>query len=668
MLQSAQSRRAAYPHAEVEAALQAGSKYLFQLQEDDFHWCQELESNPTVTAEYVFLCQALGRNLDRERAPLTSWLLGQQKADGSYGMAFNCPGDVSTTAEVYLALKILGADPQQEHMLRARAFVLEKGGMAQVRIFTRIFFAMFGLFDWRDVPALPAELIFMPPSCPVNIYSMASWARGTIVPLLIMGHHKPIYDLPQPADRSFTHELWLQGRPTRVPYLPTWKALFKEHGLSWTTFFSISDVLLKAYDKVHNKRLRQAALRRCAAWVLERQEAHGDWAGIFPPMLNNLLALPLQGYGVDSEPMRLGLEAMERFAWEDARGRRIQACVSPVWDSLLSLIGLRDACVDGADPRLQGAADWIAARQITERRGDWAVYRPGLAPGGWSFEYSNNWYPDVDDTAAVLLALLKQDPKRASSPTVLRAVEWILGMQNRDGGWGAFDADNDKTFLNDAPMTDMRALCDPSTADVTGRIVEALGLLAQTPDCVPAPLLARMRQACQVAVRLLGSMQETTGAWFGRWGVNYIYGTSNVLCGLSRVPDLASPLVCGRAVAWLRRVQNLDGGWGEGLDSYTDAARAAQGPSTASQTAWALMGLLAWAPATDQAIEKGVAWLVRNQAIDSTGTGTWIEPETTATGFPGHFYVRYDLYRHYFPMMALGRYAQAHGLKNLQVG
>ena len=667
MRQSAQRRRAANPHADVEAALQAGANYLFQLQKDDFHWCEELESNPTVTSEYVFLCVALGRDLDSERAPLERWLLGQQKADGSYGMAFNCPGDVSTTAEVYLALKMLGADPAREDMRRARAFVIEQGGMSKVRIFTRIFFAMFGLFDWQDVPALPAELIFMPPASPVNIYAMASWARGTIVPLLIMGHHKPVYDLPNQAPRSYANELWVEGKPVRVPYLPTWATLWRDHGVSWTSFFSAGDVLLKLYDKVHNKRIRAAALARCTQWILDRQEESGDWAGIFPPMLNNLLALPLQGYGLDSEPMKRGLEAMERFAWEDDRGRRIQCCVSPVWDTLLSLIGLCDAKMDTADQRLSGAADWIAERQITERLGDWAVYRPGLAPGGWSFEYSNDWYPDVDDTAAVVLSLIKQDRKRASTPAVHRAIEWILGMQNRDGGWGAFDADNDKLFLNDAPMTDMRALCDPSTADVTGRIVEAFGLLAETPEAIPAGLLARMQQASRLGIALINSLQEDTGAWFGRWGVNYIYGTSHVLCGLSRARTLASPAVCARGVEWLKRVQNADGGWGEGMDSYNDPSRAAQGPSTASQTAWAIMGLLAWAPADDVAIESGVGWLVRNQTSERGGAGTWIEPETTATGFPGHFYVRYDLYRHYFPMMALGRYAQAHGLEHLKV-
>ena len=651
----------------IQEAVRAGAEYLFELQQHDFHWCAELESAPMITAEYVYMCQALGLDLQIYGQGVAPWLLSRQKADGSYGLAINCPGDVSTTAEIYLALKMLGMSTEHPAMQKARAFVLAQGGLARVRIFSRIYFAMFGLFDWRDVPAMPPEIILLPPSFSINIYSLASWARCTVVPLFIMAHHKPVFALPngQDAENTYLDELWVHGERTRVTYLPPWKQLWRQHGISWTSFFCVSDTLLKAYEKLHNKRLRKLALERCTQWILDRQEPSGDWGGIFPPMANNLLVLPLQGYAMDSEPMRLGLEAMERFAISDARGRRVQACISPVWDTVLSLVGLCDAGYDGADPRLARAADWVMDRQTTDLHGDWAVYRPGIPPGGWAFEYHNKWYPDVDDTVAVLLALLKQDPQRAADARVHVAVEWVLGMQNRDGGWGAFDAESDKLFLNDAPFTDMGALCDPSTADVTGRILEALGLLCAVQDLLPTGLHSRIEATVSAALEFLRRNQESFGAWFGRWGVNYLYGTCHVLCGLSQISWAPQPQAVARAVHWLKGVQNADGGWGETPQTYHDPGLAGQGPSTASQTAWGLMALLAHLPAQDPAITGGIAWLVRHQSAHSNKSSTWIEPEMTATGFPKHLYVRYDLYRHYFPMMALGRYARAAGLQSI---
>lgn len=655
----------AQTHEGVTAALYAAADYLFAFQKDDAHWCAELHSDSTNTAQYVFLHQMLGIDLAPRRQDLARWFLGKQHADGGYSVAVDYPGNVSITAESYLALKILGLPPEHPAQRRARAFILRHGGLARMRVFTRIFLAMFGLFSWRNTPALPAEFILLPPIQPINIYAMSSWARSTLVPLLIIAHHRPVFALPngKSATNDYLDELWLDPHDKDVPYLPPLREVLAKP-LSWKMFFYAADRLLKAYEPWHFKPLRRYALERVTQWLLEHQEPEGDWGGIGPPMLNGAMALPLQGYGLDSAPMRLGLEAIERFVWRDARGAHMQACVSSVWDTVLGLIGLCDAGMDPRDPRLARAAQWIADKQILDRRGDWAVYRPKLRPGGWSFEYYNTWYPDVDDTAAVLLALLKQDGTKTRHETIHLAIKWLLGMANRDGGWAAFDADNDKLFLNETPVADMKALSDPSTADVTGRIIEALGLALQCHTLhggLPANMRRRMEAACRRGMRFIEADQKSSGAWFGRWGVNYIYGTSHVLCGLSRLPFPAPAAVVDGGVRWLKKVQNRDGGWGENIASYDDPSLAGKGVSTASQTAWALMGLLAHVPPQDPAIAAGVAWLTRTQAPAdvSPKAATWDEPQTTGTGFPQHVYVRYDFYRHYFPMMALGRYQRA---------
>jgi squalene-hopene/tetraprenyl-beta-curcumene cyclase len=434
------------------------------------------------------------------------------------------------------------------------------------------------------------------------------------------------------------------------------------------TFFGAADVFLKMYERIPIGPLRRKALDECTRYVLSRQEESGDWAGIFPPMMNGVIALTLQGYSLDSPQVRKGIEAIHRFAWEDEKGYRIQACNSPIWDTVLGTVGLVDSKSEGTDPRLKKAMEWVLQHQLLVDYGDWKVYRPNLPSGGWAFEYENSWYPDIDDTAAVILALLKQDPARADSEAVRRAVRWVLGMQNKDGGWAAFDVDNDKQFLNEIPFSDMDSLCDPSSPDVTGRVIEAFGLLLEHSKTLESEILG----ACERALNYLRSSQELQGSWFGRWGVNYVYGTSNVLCGLARLKVSAHDPMVVRALNWLKQVQNADDGWGESLASYADKRWMGRGESTASQTAWALMGLLSYLPAQDEAIARGVQWLIRHQ-VDADPTWaregdhdvpraqgkTWDEEQFTGTGFPNYFYLRYHLYRHYFPMMALGRYLRA---------
>ncbi len=641
---------------DARAAASAAQESLFRVQRGD-HWCAELESNTTITAEYVLLCQALGIDLGPRREAIARYLFSRQKGDGSFGIAFNLPGDVSTAVETYLALRLVGVPREDDRMLRAERFIRGAGGIAKVRVFTRINLALFGLFPWGAVPTVPPEIVLLPPWSPINIYRLSSWARSTMVPLFMLFHHLPVFALPGGSpEGGWLDHLWLDPAEKDVPYRTSVLETLRGEGVGWKAFFNAGDALLRAYERARGAPpltlLRAHALRECERWVLARQEASGDWAGIFPPMLNGVLALHLAGHALDSGPVRRGLDAIERFGILDGEGFRIEACQSPVWDSALSLIALADSGHGGGDPRLVAARDFIERKQILDDHGDWKVYNRRGRPGGWSFEHANTWYPDVDDTAAVVIAFLKGDPASRGRAVVRRGVDWMLSMQNRDGGWAAFDVGNDRLFLNEIPFSDMDSLCDPSTPDVAGRVLEALGLLDDR----------RHRAACRRGIAYLRRSQEREGSWFGRWGVNYVYGTSNVLNGLARQRVPASDPMVARALRWLESVQNGDGGFGEGLESYADPSAMGRGPSTASQTAWGVMGLLAYRPASDEAVARGIAWLVDRQPTAGPAAGSWEEEEFTGTGFPRHFYLRYHLYRHYFPLMALGRFCAAGGV------
>jgi squalene-hopene/tetraprenyl-beta-curcumene cyclase len=672
--------RPALPPELADQALRAvhqGATYLFSTQREDARWCAELESNPTVTAEYLFLRQMLGLGFEARQEALVRYFLGLQKEDGSWSIAPDWEGDVSTTAEVYLALRLLGVAATAPELRLAERFVLDSGGLERIRIFTRVFFACFGLVPWEAVPVIPPEFILLPPQSPLNIFRLSSWARGTMVPLFILFHHRPVFALPngRAPENDFLDALWRDPTEKNVPYSESLPSVFWGHGPSWRLLFTLADRALRVYEPRRWSTLRKRALEKCTEYVLSHEERSGDWGGIFPPAINGVLALTLQGFGLDSEPVRRGLSALEAVSWEDEGGYRVQACVSPVWDTVLSVIALIDCGVPRDEPRLRRAMTWVLERQVTSDHGDWRIYRPALVPGGWSFEYENTWYPDVDDTAAVLLALLKQDPSSASGEPVRRGVEWTLGMQNRDGGWAAFDVDNDKVFLNQIPFSDMESLSDPSTPDVTGRVVEALGLLLEVTEGafgVPTALRRRVARAAHRGVSYLRQTQEDAGAWFGRWGVNYLYGTSNVLCGLARAGVPQTDPMVGSALRWLRQVQAPDGGFGESLASYSDKRFMGRGEPTASQTAWGVMGLLSYLPADDPAVIRGVRWLLDRQVpaptewareggqpLPTAQGRTWEERAATGTGFPNHFYLRYHLYRHYFPMMALGRYLRA---------
>lgn len=671
--------------AQARTALTKATNYAWEIFSNR-HWCGELESNVTVTCEHIFFLYVLYQHIDPEEgSQYWQWLLSQQNADGSWGIAPNYPGDISTSAEAYLALRIIGMSPDSPELSRARTFIRAAGGLSKMRMFTRIFFAEFGLVPWTAIPQLPAEFIFVPAHFPISIYRLASWARSNVVPLLIIAHHRPLYPLPNGLYKQnpFLDELWLDPATKPLPYGsldPTDPVAF---------VFTILDKALSYLGGLRRSPTRGYARRRCIQWILQHQEKSGDWAGIIPPMHAGIKALLLEGYKLHDEPIQLGLAAIERFTWTDNRGKRLQCCISPVWDTVLMVRALQDTPASlgiKSDPRIADALAWTAENQHRGPEGDWRAYKPNIPVGGWAFEYHNTWYPDIDDTAAAVLAFLTHDPATARSRLVRNAVLWIIGMQNADGGWAAFDHENNRLFLNKIPFSDMESLCDPSTPDVTGRTIECLGMLRDLlmrpvehaekgekygylygggDATADAHLLQIINTACARAIPYLIRTQEATGAWYGRWAVNYVYGTCLVLCGLQYFkhdPTFALEIqaMAACAVKWLKQVQNSNGGWGESLLSYREPWRAGCGPSTPSQTAWALMGILTVYGGEDRSVQRGVRHLVDTQDdILSQGDGgaaAWTEREFTSTGFPNHFYISYTLYRVYFPITVLGRY------------
>jgi len=609
----------------AERALALARDHLLGRQDPAGWWKAELETNVTMDAEDLFLREFLGVREPEPSERSAAWIRSQQRPDGTWANFHGGPGDLSTTVEAYVALRLVGDAPDDEHMRRAAAFVQEAGGVEAARVFTHLWLALFGLWSWAELPALPPEITLLPRPVPLDIYDFACWARQTIVALTVVSAQRPVVPVAFGIGELRT------GRP-RPPAAGTrpWLARL--------------DQVLRIYERRPVHALRRLALRRAERWIVRRQEADGSWGGIQPPWVYSLIALRVRGYALDHPVMRAGLEGLDAFTIEDERGRRLEACQSPVWDTALAVVGLADAGVAPDDPALVRAADWLLGEEVRVP-GDWAVRRPALAPGGWAFEFENDTYPDVDDTAEVVLAL-----RRVAHPepgvveaAIDRAVDWTLGMQCTGGGWGAFDVDHDQRLCRELPFLDFGEVIDPPSADVTAHALEMLTAERR------APAQSRRR-----ARDWLLSEQEPDGSWFGRWGVNHVYGTGAAVPALVADGVAHDHLAVRRAVRWLEEHQNPDGGWGEDCRSYRDPAWIGRGESTASQTAWALLALLA-ADERTPAVERGVAWLVESQ----TGDGTWDEPQYTGTGFPGDFLINYHLYRHVFPLMALGRYAGA---------
>ncbi|MGW5362448.1 squalene--hopene cyclase [Actinopolymorpha pittospori] len=611
----------------AQDALDRAVAHLMDLQDPAGWWKGELETNVTMDAEDLMMRQFLGVRTAEQTEEAARWIRSQQRQDGSWANFRFGPGDLSTTVEAYVALRLAGDDPDDQHLKQARQYILDKGGLERSRVFTRMWLALFGEWSWDDVPAMPPEIVFLPKWVPFNLYDWACWARQTVVPLTILGALRPQRDLG-----VTTAELRSHAPAPRPDPVTTWRGAFQR-----------LDRVLHGYERHAVRPLRKVALRRAAEWIIARQEKDGCWGGIQPPWVYSLMALNALGYPLDHPVLSAGLRGWERYTIreETPHGtvRRIEACQSPVWDTGLALVALGDAGMDPDAPAMLRARDWLLQEEITVR-GDWAVRRPTTPAGGWAFEFDNDGYPDTDDTAEVVLGLRRTAHAPEVDDAVRRARVWLRGMQSRNGAWGAFDADNTRELAYQLPFCDFGAVIDPPSADVTAHIVEMFAHEGHAED----PVVQR-------AVRWLLEEQEPEGSWFGRWGANHIYGTGAVVPALVAAGVSRKHRAIHRAVEWLRARQNADGGWGEDLRSYSEPEWIGVGASTASQTAWALLALDAAGEADSEAAQRGVEWLVETQRPD----GGWDEAHFTGTGFPGDFYLNYHLYRLVFPISALGR-------------
>ncbi len=632
--------------ARLAEGIQKIQDYFFKQQHPEGYWWADLESNVTMLAEVVLLHKIweLDRRIPFDKAE--QFLRREQREHGGWELFYGDGGELSTSVEAYMALRLLGVDRDDPALVNARKFILDRGGVSKTRIFTKMHLALIGCYDWRGLPSIPPWIMLLPGDAPFSIYDMSSWARGSTVPLLIVFDKKPIFNV---EPNITVEELYAEGIENAAFDLP-------KTG-DWGDWFVELDNAFKFAERLNLVPFREEGLKAAEQWVLERQEPTGDWGGIIPAMLNSMLALRCLDYEVADPVVERGFQAIDRFGVETEDAYWVQPCVSPVWDTAWVVRALVESGIAPDDEKVVKAAQWLLNEQILDY-GDWAVKNKDGEPGGWAFEFDNRFYPDLDDSAVVVMTLnqTKLPDENGKQAAIDRCVRWMMSMQCRDGGWAAFDVDNDKDWLNALPYSDLKATIDPPTADVTSRVLEMAGELES--DSYNTPL-KQYRQRLQRAVRYLIQEQEADGSWFGRWGVNYIYGTSGALSALALVtPDVYRNEI-DRGVAWLASVQNPDGGWGETCRSYDDPALKGQGDSTPSQTAWALIGLLAAGEATGvwekAEIDRGIHYLLDTQKDD----GSWFEAYFTGTGFPCHFYLKYHYYQLYFPLLALGRYRKA---------
>ncbi|MBE9128289.1 MULTISPECIES: squalene--hopene cyclase [unclassified Coleofasciculus] len=651
--------------SQVQEAIAKSQNYLLSTQHPQGYWWAELESNVTITAEIVLLHKLWGTDKTRPLHKVETYLRQQQREHGGWELYYGDGGELSTSVEAYMALKLLGVPKTDSAMVQAREFILKRGGISKTRIFTKMHLALIGCYNWRGLPSIPPWIMLLPESFP--IYEMSSWARGSTVPLIIVFDKKPVF----PINPAITlDELYTEGVSTIRYELP--------RNNDWTDIFVLLDDAFKFAEDYSLVPFRDEGLKAAEQWVLERQEPTGDWGGIIPAMLNSLLALRTLNYNPADPIVERGLQAVDRFVIETEDNYRVQPCISPVWDTALVMRGLVDSGLSPNHPALVKAGEWLLDKQILDS-GDWAVKNKTGKPGAWAFEFDNRFYPDVDDSAVVVMALQavelpNEDLKQQASD---RAIAWIASMQCQDGGWAAFDLNNNADWLNQLPYGDLKAMIDPNTADVTARVLEMVGrcLADKTKSLLPHSLLPTPyspfpinSQRLNQALAYLSQEQESVGCWFGRWGVNYIYGTSSALVALSLIAPHSHQLAIAKGAKWLISCQNPDGGWGETCKSYDNPALKGQGDSTASQTAWALIGLMAAADVELQdfaslhsSIERGVNHLLETQQPD----GTWDERYFTGTGFPCHFYLKYHLYQQHFPLTALGRYQATGYIKSV---
>ncbi|HEV2113278.1 MAG TPA: squalene--hopene cyclase [Terriglobales bacterium] len=621
----------------VAAATDAVRKHLFSLQDPEGFWCGELEADTTLESDYILLHTLLGTGEPERIAKAANYIIEHQNKDGGWGIYHGAPSGISASVKAYFGLKLAGYTADHSVLAKARKRILELGGVAEVNTFTKIYLCFFGQYDYDAVPAIPPEIVLFPNWFWFNIYEISSWSRAILVPLSIAYARKPFKKIPQEMGID---ELFVGGRERAHLHLK-WSPKL----VSWRNFFLFFDRITHLLERVHVRPLRSIALRAAEKWMLERFEMSDGLGAIYPALMNSIIALRCLGYSVDDPQFIRAMDEFEALGIEEETTFRMQPCKSPVWDTAYAIFALGEGGVAADEPRMVAAADWMLKKQVTHK-GDWCVKNPKAAPGGWYFEFNNEFYPDVDDSAMVLLGLIHVDHpnQRYQHESSERAIDWIFSMQCKNGGWASFDKDNDRMVFQYVPFADHNAMLDPPTVDITGRVLEMLAAYGYT----------REDKRVRRAIDFILHEQEPDGSWFGRWGVNYIYGTMQVLRGLEAMGvDNHEPYI-QQAAEWLRMFQNPDGGWGETCGSYDDAATKGVGPSTPSQTAWAVLGLLAAGDTRSESVARGIAYLMRTQKKD----GSWNEPQYTGTGFPRVFYLAYHLYRIYFPFLALSTYSR----------
>ncbi len=622
----------------LQKTIERSQRYLLKEQKPEGYWIGELMVDSTLVSDTIAYHHWNGKVDPIWQRKAIHHIFSLQLPDGGWNIYHGGPAEVNATVKGYLALKLAGVPVTDSRMLRARQMALSLGGVPRMNTFSKLYLALLGLFSWDYVPTIPCEIILIGKWFHVNFNEMSNWSRSMLVPLAIINHFKPTRPL---VSNVTLNELYPEGYHERDLALPADPGLF-----TLRNFFLWLDRFHKWVENNRLRPFRKMALRKAERWMLERFEGTDGLAAIFPAMLNSLIALKALGYGDDHPQVRRAERELKKLEHETENSVRIEPCFSPVWDSAIVLCALAESGVPNDHPALKKAADWLIDREI-RFRGDWQYKNPAkVEPSGWVFEYNNKWNPDVDDTAMVLLALRKvptDNPKRRDA-SFKRGLDWMMTFQCRDGGWASFDKDCTKSVLEKVPFADHNAMLDPECADITARILELLGYENYSLE----------NPQVQKALDFIREHQEEDGSWYGRWGVNYIYGTWQVIRGLRALNlNMQQPWL-QKAREWLESVQQTDGGWGERCNTYDDPVFKGRGPSTASQTAWAIMGLCAFDDPHLPALERGIDYLIRMQNSD----GSWTEHETTGTGFPRVFYLKYDMYRNSWPLMALAAYAR----------
>jgi squalene-hopene/tetraprenyl-beta-curcumene cyclase len=628
----------------VSEGIDAARRHLLSLKHNDGYWCGELEADTTLESDYIAVHTLLGTGNRRRMEMAVPEIICHQNEDGGWPIYHRGPSNISASVKAYLALKLMGYKADHPVLARARRKILDMGGVTECNTFTKIYLCFLGQYDWEAVPAVPPEIVLFPNWFWFNIYEISSWSRAILVPLSVAFAKKPFKKIP--AEMGI-EELFVGGRYGNHLHLK-----WDPKKISWRNFFLLLNRMVHFCERFNIRPLRKLALKCAEQWMLDRFEKSDGLGAIYPGILNSIVALRCLGYSTDDPQLIRALDEFEKLGIEEPGipdhfqpSFRMAPCYSPVWDTAYAMFALGESGVPNDHPRMLKAADWILSKEV-RHQGDWAVKVRAVPPGGWYFEFNNEFYPDVDDSAMVLLGLDKvHNPReRYQHEVCQRALNWIMAMQCKNGGWASFDKDNTRMVFQYVPFADHNAMLDPPTVDITGRVLEMLATYGYSKN----------DPAIRKAIRFILSEQETDGSWFGRWGVNYLYGTMQVLRGLQAVGiDHHEPYI-QQAAEWLRMVQNSDGGWGETCGSYDDATTRGIGPSTPSQTAWAVMGLLAAGDTRSESVQRGILYLLKTQRAD----GSWDEREYTGTGFPRVFYLAYHLYREYFPLIALSTYAR----------